>query len=52
MAWLSNYFFKQAEDEEFRPTAKWSRDEVLQHYSKCMKLSQENKINVRLPFLY
>ena len=29
------------------PSSNWTKDELLQHYSQCIKLSQENKINVR-----
>ncbi|XP_076800336.1 condensin complex subunit 2-like [Clavelina lepadiformis] len=42
--------FNAEELSETRPNVKWSKDQLLQHYSKCMKLSQENKINHKNAF--
>uniref|UniRef100_H2YJE8 Condensin complex subunit 2 n=1 Tax=Ciona savignyi TaxID=51511 RepID=H2YJE8_CIOSA len=37
-------------DKDTRNEPRWTKDQLLQHYSQCIKLSQENKINHKNAF--
>jgi len=38
--------FQATDTADQRSKVNWTKDQLLQHYSQCMKLSQENKITV------